>query len=61
MGVALVVSLGMPAHASGVKIERNEPPPPPDLLLEGGRKLVFERIFDTDRDVGGNAGSGPKF
>jgi DNA-binding beta-propeller fold protein YncE len=56
MGVALVVSLGMPAHASGVKIERNEPPPPPDLLLEGGRKLVFERIFDTDRDVGGKRG-----
>ncbi|HLM79710.1 MAG TPA: 6-bladed beta-propeller [Terriglobales bacterium] len=49
--LALVLSLWTSAYASKVKIEKDEPPPPPDLLLEGGRKLSFERIFDTDRDV----------
>jgi len=49
--LALVLSLGTPAYASRVKIEKNEPIPVPDLLLEGGRKLSFERIFDTDYDV----------
>jgi len=51
MCLALALSLWTPAYASRVKIEKNEPPPVPDLLLEGGRKLSFERIFDTDHDV----------
>ncbi len=27
------------------------PPPPPDLLLDGGRKLSFERSFSLEREV----------
>lgn len=56
--LALVLSLGpwMPARAGGVNTDKNGTPPPPDLLLEGGRKLVFERAFDTDRDVAGKRG-----
>ena len=30
---------------------------PPDLLLEGGRKLTFERVFGSEREVLGK----PKF
>ncbi len=56
MCLALLLSLWTPAYASRVKTEKNEPPPPPDLLLEGGRKLAFERTFDSDRDVGGKHG-----
>lgn len=56
MCLALALSLWTPAYASRVKIEKNLPPRPPDLLLEGGRKLTFDRIFETDRDVGGKRG-----
>jgi DNA-binding beta-propeller fold protein YncE len=52
----LALSLCMPAGAWRVKEEKSAPPPPPDLLMEGGRKLTFERIFETDRDVGGKRG-----
>ena len=31
-------------------------PTPPDLLLEGGRKLTFERVFTSERDIRGKAG-----
>jgi DNA-binding beta-propeller fold protein YncE len=31
-------------------------PMPPDLLLEGGRKLTFERTLSSERDVRGKAG-----
>lgn len=55
--LVLALSLWTPAHAAGVKVPKNAPPPPPpDLLLEGGRKLTFERIFETDRDVGTKRG-----
>jgi DNA-binding beta-propeller fold protein YncE len=30
---------------------RTDPPRPPDLQLEGGRKLVFERSFSTEKEV----------
>ena len=49
-------SLWTPAYASKVKIEKNEPLAVPDLLLEGGRRLTFVRMFATDRDVGGKRG-----
>lgn len=45
------------APASGAK--RQKPPaevPPPDLLLEGGRKLTFERTFSSEKDVRGKPG-----
>lgn len=31
-------------------------PAPPDLLLEGGRKLTFERVLSSDRDIQGKKG-----
>lgn len=31
-------------------------PPPPDLLLEGGRKLSYERSFSSEREVKGKPG-----
>jgi DNA-binding beta-propeller fold protein YncE len=56
--LCLVLTAGAwtPALASHVKDEKNTAPAPPDLLLEGGRKLTLERIFNTDRDVGGKRG-----
>jgi DNA-binding beta-propeller fold protein YncE len=52
----VVLSLWLPSQATNVKAEGKTPPHPPDLLLEGGRKLTFERIFETDRDVGAQRG-----
>ncbi len=46
----MALSIGSPLLARP-KIQKYVPPPPPELLLEGGRKLAFERVFDTDRDV----------
>ena len=53
LSVAFWVMLGVavPAPASRVKVQKNTAPPPPDILLPEGRKLVFQRTFDTDRDV----------
>ena len=51
MGLMLVLSVFAPALAARPKAQKNAVPAPPDLLLEGGRKLSFERSFDTDRDV----------
>ncbi|MGZ4815041.1 MAG: 6-bladed beta-propeller [Terriglobales bacterium] len=31
-------------------------PKPPDLLLEGGRKLTFERVLTSERDIRGKQG-----
>ncbi|HVI07652.1 MAG TPA: 6-bladed beta-propeller [Candidatus Binatia bacterium] len=49
---------GAPANKSS---DKTEPPArmplPPDLLLEGGRKLTFERAFGAEKDVLGK----PKF
>ena len=58
VSLALVLACGLwtPAHASRVKIEKNEWAGPPDLLLQGGRKLAFLRTFGADRDVGGKRG-----
>lgn len=49
LAIALLVA---PAGASKV---RKEPalPAPPDLLLEGGRKLSYERSFSSEREVRG--------
>ncbi len=56
-GIAcLVLVLITPAWAA----KKDEPagiPAPPDLLLEGGRKLTFERAFGSEREVLGK----PKF
>ena len=52
----LVLWLLLPAWASKVPRETPGDPPPPDLLLEGGRKLSFERSFSSEQDVRGKPG-----
>lgn len=47
----LTLAPALPVSAGRVKEEKPQAPAPPDLLLEGGRKLVFGRSFDNDRDV----------
>lgn len=50
-----VVLLTAPAATSKARKE-STPPPPPDLLLEGGRKLSYERSFSTEREIKGKPG-----
>ena len=45
-----------PLSASKAKKEKPVEPPPPDLLLEGGRKLHFERSFSSEKEVEGKRG-----
>jgi len=54
--VVLFLWLLLPAWASKIQKETPTEPPPPDLLLEGGRKLTFERSFSSDLDVRGKPG-----
>ena len=51
LAVALAMVLAVPAWASKRSKETLAPPPPPDLLLDGGRKLSFERSFSLEREV----------
>jgi DNA-binding beta-propeller fold protein YncE len=53
----LLVSLSFIATAWAAKNDPPGIPAPPDLLLEGGRKLSFERAFSSEREVLGK----PKF
>ena len=56
--VALALAL-LTVPAAEAKVRKESPPPtppPPDLLLEGGRKLVYERSFSTEREVKGKPG-----
>src|ERR1039458_7721447 len=46
----LVVFLGMPAGAAK-QPKATTRPAPPELLLDGGRKLAFERSFSLEREV----------
>lgn len=43
----LLVSMG----ASKIHKQTPAPAPPPDLLLEGGRKLTYERSFSSEQEV----------
>jgi DNA-binding beta-propeller fold protein YncE len=52
--VGLVFILLLPLWAS--RKDEHAVPAPPDLLLEGGRKLTFERSFRADADVRGKPG-----
>lgn len=57
-GVRLAVIgllLAMPALGSKTK-EKAVEPAPPDLLLEGGRKLAYERSFSSEKEVEGKRG-----
>ena len=53
---ALVVIL-LTASMGVCKARKESPQPrPPDLLLEGGRKLIYERSFSTEREAKGKPG-----
>lgn len=53
---AVLVVLATPMWASKVHREKAAEPAPPDLLLEGGRKLHFERSFSSEKEVEGKRG-----
>lgn len=53
---AVAVLLAAPAWASKDHKEKTEEPAPPDLLLEGGRKLHYERSFSSEKEVEGKRG-----
>ncbi|HKV77730.1 MAG TPA: 6-bladed beta-propeller [Candidatus Sulfotelmatobacter sp.] len=46
----------LPVCASKAKKEKTVEPAPPDLLLEGGRKLHYERSFSSEKEVEGKRG-----
>jgi len=48
--------LVLPVWASKAKKEKTVEPAPPDLLLEGGRKLHYERSFSSEKEVEGKRG-----
>ena len=52
MGCAGMLLLSItPAFASKVHKEKTVEPAPPDLLLEGGRKLHWERTFSSEKEM----------
>lgn len=51
-----VVLLLQPALGASRKKPQTAVPTPPDLLLEGGRKLSFERVFSSEREIRGKPG-----
>jgi DNA-binding beta-propeller fold protein YncE len=50
------VVLLLPSALSADHKKTQAVPMPPDLLLEGGRKLVFERVLGSERDIRGKPG-----
>lgn len=56
MCLAMVLGVWAPVQAARIKVEKKAPPPPPDLLMDGGRKLSFERMFSSEREVLGKPG-----
>jgi DNA-binding beta-propeller fold protein YncE len=47
----LYVCLVAPVWAAKIQKQKVEEPAPPDLLLEGGRKLHWERSFSSEREM----------
>jgi hypothetical protein len=47
----ILLLLVAPAFGSKARKEKAEEPPPPDLLLEGGRKLHWERSFNSEKET----------
>jgi DNA-binding beta-propeller fold protein YncE len=56
LGIGLIVLLLLTPVWAAKKEESSAVPAPPDLLLEGGRKLSFERSFSSEKDVLGKPG-----
>lgn len=52
----IVLLLAIPGLASKSKKEKTAEAAPPDLLLEGGRKLHYERSFSSEKEVEGKRG-----
>jgi len=52
----IAVLLAAPAWASKSHKEKETEAAPPDLLLEGGRKLHYERSFSGEKEVEGKRG-----
>jgi DNA-binding beta-propeller fold protein YncE len=48
-----ILLLIVPAWAGAKRHKTNQEAPPPDLLLDGGRRLSFERTFRSERDTRG--------
>ena len=46
-----LLCLAVPAGASKRPKTAIQQPPPPDILMDGGRKLSFERSFSLEREV----------
>jgi len=56
LGIAGAILL-LAVSANAAKVRKETPsPPPPDLLLEGGRRLRYERSFSSEREVRGKPG-----
>ncbi len=51
MVASLLMLLWLPASAGKQRKATTVQPAPPDLLLDGGRKLTFERSFSLEREV----------
>ena len=49
--VLLFLVLATPGLAAKIHKDKAVEPAPPDLLLEGGRKLHYERSFRSEREV----------
>jgi DNA-binding beta-propeller fold protein YncE len=45
------ITIALAASAAASKAKSEPPPGPPDLQLSGGRSLVYERTFSSQRDV----------
>ncbi len=54
--IAIFILLLFTPSWAAKKAERSATPAPPELLLEGGRKLTFERSFGSEKDVLGKPG-----
>jgi len=52
----ILLLVAAPVWASKSKKETPAEPAPPDLLLEGGRKLHYERSFSSEKEVEGKRG-----
>ncbi|HYM77684.1 MAG TPA: 6-bladed beta-propeller [Candidatus Dormibacteraeota bacterium] len=48
---AILVCLAAPGWATKVRKQKVEEPAPPDLILEGGRKLHWERSFSSEKEM----------
>jgi len=48
-----VLLVATAAWAAKIQKEKTVEPPPPDLLLDGGRKLHWERSFSSEKEVEG--------